>query len=70
ITPEDSLSSALSLFTTVGIDELPVVDRTSGAIRGMIRKKDLLMAYDKELMERKGMRKPGKGKMRPRWRSG
>ncbi|MEE9289149.1 MAG: CBS domain-containing protein [Bacteroidota bacterium] len=69
ITAEDSLSTALSLFTATGVDELPVVDGSSGVIRGVIRKKDLLMAYDRELVERKGMRKSCRSKVRRWWPS-
>jgi CIC family chloride channel protein len=54
VTPDDSLSYALNLLTSTSIDELPVMDKESGSLLGMIRKKDLIVAYNKELLKRRG----------------
>jgi CIC family chloride channel protein len=50
---EDTLTYALSLFTSSSLDELPVTEEASGALVGIIRKKDLIMAYNEELLKRK-----------------
>jgi hypothetical protein len=36
------------------LDELPVTEEATGALAGIIRKKDLIMAYNDELLKRKG----------------
>jgi len=57
---EDTLTYALSLFTSSSFDELPVTEEASGALVGIIRKKDLIMAYNEELLKRKGPAGSGK----------
>jgi CIC family chloride channel protein len=57
ITPDDNLTYALSLFTSSPVDELPVTDDSTGALVGIIRKKDLIVAYNDELLRRKGITK-------------
>ena len=54
LTPADTLTYALSLFTSSSLDELPVTEDATGSLVGIIRKKDLIGAYNDELMKRKG----------------
>lgn len=52
VTPEDDLNTALQAFTSIGIDELPIVaadDRTR--LLGTLRHKDAIAAYNRRLME-------------------
>jgi CIC family chloride channel protein len=55
VASEDTLTYALSLFTSSSLDELPVTEDSTGALLGIIRKKDLIMAYNDELRKRKKM---------------
>ncbi len=53
-TLDETLSSVLEKFSLGNIDELPVVDKKSGKkVLGMITRRDLLLAYTKELERRK-----------------
>jgi CBS domain containing-hemolysin-like protein len=55
------------LFTSSPVDELPVTDDSSGSLVGIIRKKDLIVAYNDELLKRKGItRSTGKKGSAPR----
>ena len=47
--PSDSLSYALDLFTKTSLDELPVLSASSDAMAGIVRKKDLVLAYTQAL---------------------
>ena len=54
VTPEDDLNSALTHFTAMNLDELPVVDPADPAILlGMLRRKETIAAYNRRLMEHK-----------------
>ena len=54
ITPEGDLNTALSHFTALNIDELPVVSATNpDRVIGMLRHKELIAAYNRRLMEHK-----------------
>lgn len=55
LTADDTLAYALGLFTSTSLDELPVTDDTAGSLVGIIRKKDLIVAYNDELVKRKGV---------------
>jgi len=54
VTPEDDLNSALTSFTALNVDELPVVDpQQGGKLVGMLRRKESIAAYNRRLMEHK-----------------
>ena len=54
VTLEDDLNMALKRFTSLNVDELPVVDSEDpGKIVGMIRRKESIAAYNHRLMEHK-----------------
>ena len=51
ITPKDDLNTALRRFTQLNIDELPVVEEKNPRILlGMLRRKDVIGAYNQRLM--------------------
>ena len=52
VSPGEDLNSALRKFTTLNVDELPVVDEL-GALLGMLRRKEAIAAYNRRLMEHK-----------------
>ena len=50
VTPDDDLHTALRRFTRKNIDELPVVDQNEPTkVVGMLRRKEVIGAYDEEL---------------------
>jgi len=50
VTPEDDLHTALRRFTQKNIDEIPVVDQNDQVkILGMLRRKEVIGAYDDEI---------------------
>lgn len=52
VTPDDDLHTALRLFTRKNIDELPVVrPETPRKVVGMLRRKDVIAAYDDQLAQ-------------------
>ena len=52
VTPEDDLNTAMRCFTTVALDELPVVDREDrGTLLGTLRHKEAIAAYNRRLMD-------------------
>ena len=54
LTPEESLYSALIKFLRSGYTQIPVVDeRSPDHILGYLRHEDVMMAYNKEIMQRK-----------------
>jgi CIC family chloride channel protein len=61
LTPEHNLTYALGLFASASIDELPVTEGPSGALVGIIRKKDLIVAYNDELLKWKKVVAKGEG---------
>jgi CIC family chloride channel protein len=54
VTPEDDLNTALTRFTAINVDELPVVDpQDAGKLIGMLRRKECIAAYNRRLIEHK-----------------
>ena len=54
VTPEDDLNTAMRCFTSIAIDELPVVDaKDRGKLLGTLRHKETIAAYNRRLMEYK-----------------
>jgi CIC family chloride channel protein len=52
VTPEDDLNTALRHFTSVAVDELPVVDAQEGIrLLGTLRHKEIAAAYHRKLLE-------------------
>ena len=49
VEPGETLLDALRKMTTNDVDQLPVVDKSSGALLGIISHTDLLRAYDKRI---------------------
>jgi CIC family chloride channel protein len=54
VTPEDDLNTALRRFTSLNIDELPVVaNGEPSKLVGMLRRKDVIAKYNEELIRHK-----------------
>lgn len=54
VTPQDDLNTALQRFTSLNLDELPVVaPEDPGRFLGMLRRKETIDAYNKQLMKHK-----------------
>lgn len=54
VSPTDDLNSALRRFTSMNLDELPVVDpENPSKLLGMLRHKDLIAAYNRRLVAHK-----------------
>ncbi|MCA9191160.1 MAG: chloride channel protein [Planctomycetales bacterium] len=54
VTPEDDLNTALTRFTALNIDELPVVDvNDPQRIMGFLRRKETIAAYNRRRLEHK-----------------
>lgn len=55
ISPDDDLNTALKRFTSLNLDELPVIDpnNDSRKLLGMLRRKETIAAYNQRLMEHK-----------------
>jgi CIC family chloride channel protein len=54
VTPADDLNTALTRFTSINVDELPVVEPDdSGKLLGMVRRKECIAAYNHRLIEHK-----------------
>jgi CIC family chloride channel protein len=54
VCPADDLNVALTRFTTLNVDELPVVSpENPQELLGMIRRKEVIAAYNRSLMEHK-----------------
>jgi len=52
VTPDDDLNTAMRCFTSVAIDEIPVVDvEDRGKLLGTLRHKETIAAYNRRLME-------------------
>ena len=52
--PKDDLNAAMRKFTALNIDELPVMDADEdGKLLGMLRRKETIAAYNRELKKRK-----------------
>lgn len=53
VTPDDDLNVAIREFTALNIDELPVMDpQDSGRLLGMLRRKETIGAYNRQLATR------------------
>jgi CIC family chloride channel protein len=53
MTPDDNLYNAMRLFDIKGIDEIPVVESQEEPwVLGMIRRQDVIAAYNHEVLER------------------
>lgn len=53
VSPEDDLNHAMKKFTALNIDELPVLDpEDSGKLLGMLRRKETIGAYNRQLASR------------------
>jgi CIC family chloride channel protein len=53
VAPGDDLNVAMKKFTTLNLDELPVIDTDSpGKLLGMLRRKETIAAYNERLLER------------------
>jgi CIC family chloride channel protein len=54
VTPEDDLNTAMRGFTSLNIDELPVIAVDEpGKLVGMLRRKDVIAKYNEELIRQK-----------------
>ncbi|GAB4145107.1 MAG: chloride channel protein [Planctomycetaceae bacterium] len=54
VTPEDDLNVALQRFTALNLDELPVFDpNEEGKLLGMLRRKETIAAYNRQLVTMK-----------------
>lgn len=52
VTPQDDLNTALRRFTTKNLDELPVIDdEAGGQLLGMLRRKAVIAAYNRRLLD-------------------
>jgi CIC family chloride channel protein len=50
--PDDDLNVAMQKFTSLGLDELPVMDREQpGRLLGFMRRKELIAAYNRRILE-------------------
>ncbi len=57
VVPDDDLNTAMKAFTSLNLDELPVVDKEdSGHLLGMLRRKESIAAYNQRVMEHKQAR--------------
>ncbi len=53
ITPEDTIQAALRLMSSKGISQLPVIkDKDSRILVGCLREKNVISAYDNEVIQR------------------
>ena len=53
LTPDDNLFDAMQLFDVKGLDEIPVVESKEDPwVLGMIKRKDVLTAYNREVLKR------------------
>lgn len=53
LTPDDNLYSAINLFDLKGIEEIPVVEATDNRwVVGMLRRRDVLAKYNREVLSR------------------
>jgi len=53
VTPEENLYDAMRIFDIKGFDEIPVVeDKNSPWVLGMLKRRDILEAYHREVIKR------------------
>lgn len=61
VTPEDDLNTALRRFTELNLDELPIVSQqTPTQLLGMLRRKDVIGFYNRQLLAHKEEYRPDK----------
>jgi CIC family chloride channel protein len=54
LSPQDDLNSAMQKFTSLNLEELPVLDpEDSGKLLGMLRRKETIAAYNQRMVELK-----------------
>jgi CIC family chloride channel protein len=54
VSPNDDLNTALKRFTSLNLEELPVIDaKEPGRLLGMVRRKEVIAAYNQRLMKHK-----------------
>ena len=54
VAPQDDLNTAMKAFTSLNLDELPVIDPDQpGSLLGMLRRKETIAAYNQRVMEHK-----------------
>lgn len=59
VTPDDDLNTALRRFTELNLDELPVVSQqTATQLLGMLRRKDVISFYNRQLLAHKEEYRP------------
>lgn len=52
VTPDDDLNTAMQRFTSLNLDEIPVLDSDdSTKLLGMLRRKETIAAYNRRMME-------------------
>lgn len=57
VTPDDDLNAAMRRFTSLNLEEIPVVNpEDRGKVLGMLRHKETIAAYNRRLMEHKQAR--------------
>jgi CIC family chloride channel protein len=53
LTPDDNLHTAMTMFDSKGIDEVPVVESTDDRwVVGMLKRRDVIAAYNKEAIKK------------------
>jgi len=58
LTPDDSLYTAMQLFDVKGIEEIPVVeDLENKWVVGMLKRRDVIAAYNHEVFKERNCRK-------------
>ena len=64
LTPDDNLYTAMQLFDSKGIEEIPVVESEKDPwVVGMLKRRDVLTAYNRELLKRGISEKTGTVKL-------
>jgi len=54
VSPSDDLNTTLKRFTSLNVEELPVIDPSNKKkLLGMVRRKEVISAYNRRLMEHK-----------------
>jgi CIC family chloride channel protein len=53
VNPADDLNTALRRFTALNHDELPVVDPQTGGLLGVLRRREVIAAYNRRMAEHK-----------------
>ncbi len=54
VSPTDDLNTAMRRFTSLNLDELPVIDpHEPGRLLGMLRRKESIAAYNQRVIEHK-----------------